>query len=341
MDEARDRFFKMEGWKSLPADAWNWFLAARVPLRGLVGVPTLYLALVNRRRLFREFIDGTGVAGHFMTRVAAFLVFLPASLADVFFRDELLDSPMPLWIARFWAGFSRGLDRYADYFVDEGDENDENDDEEEPFGFAEFVGAVSTCSFGDDEDDDDKLKEQTAVWVAEYAPRVADFAEAVFNWRVGEDEDDDKLKEQTAAWLAEYAPRVAEFAEAVVNWCVGDDEDRARRPGRADPAQTRTGREAHSLAAELGFWAACVRRTAPVFVGGGAVLLAVYVLCQFVVAADSPCGTSFVCGGPDGGGMYRCLWYAEAAIREASEVASRPLRYRFFQDGTRLLFPDR
>ncbi|KAI1361775.1 hypothetical protein F5Y08DRAFT_355801 [Xylaria arbuscula] len=106
-----------------------------------------------------------------------------------------------------------------------------------------------------------------------------------------------------------------------------------------DPSPERAGQGPHTITQELHFWVAYYQGAALVLVLICAILAVVYFFCNFLVSLDSWCGTSVLCGGPNGSGDYACLRYNDAVVREAITASKAPLKYRFFYDGTRIQFP--
>ncbi|KAI1422267.1 hypothetical protein F5Y12DRAFT_717500 [Xylaria sp. FL1777] len=265
MDEGWERLLTTEQWKSIPGHLWTWFFTAQVPLSGLIGVPALYLALVNSRKV----VITAGKAGHFMTQLAAFLLLLPANAYELFFTDSVLDPPFPFWFSSFWRGFLRGVANFFDRSLEELDT-----DEATLYAFAEVIESL------------------LPQWVLD---------------RIEDDESDDGV--------------------------------RPPFQGVAVTRSQRTGRTPNSFAGELFLWIPYVRRTIPVLFSAGVAVLLTYVICR-LVDDDGVCGTSTICGGPNGKGEYQCLWNNDA-LGEASALGKKPLRYRFFHDGTRMQFPDR
>ncbi|KAI1291478.1 hypothetical protein F5Y03DRAFT_32199 [Xylaria venustula] len=100
MENSGDRFQRL--WKSVPASAWSWFLTAKVPLPGLLGVPALYYVLTNHEQL----TAAAGMAGTFMTQLAVFLISIPIALVQFVF----IRCCVPIPLLRFVRGFLRGLD---------------------------------------------------------------------------------------------------------------------------------------------------------------------------------------------------------------------------------------
>ncbi|KAI0415463.1 hypothetical protein F5X98DRAFT_388821 [Xylaria grammica] len=116
----------------------------------------------------------------------------------------------------------------------------------------------------------------------------------------------------------------------------GDGDGFLRYEG---PDHDRTGATATPIFDELGAWGPFARHALGIISLSGFALLIVFVVCHLVDGDGD--GYSEVCGGPNGEGEYACLWNNDDAIREAAAVGLKPLKYRFFYDGTRMQFPDR
>ncbi|TGJ81182.1 hypothetical protein E0Z10_g7587 [Xylaria hypoxylon] len=239
-------------------DIFRWFLAAKVPLPVLVGVPAAILVAINSKLIFNVFVRYTEMSADLMMKLSLFLMFLPFTallvIRDLFFGIHVLDSPIPLWILDFLRGFRTGLGRCL---------------------------AVFSRDLDDDDDDD----------------------------------DDDDAAEAAPPARGQYYPA---------------PNDRTRRTPR-------------SLSQEIDSWEPSVERVLPVLAFCVFVLFLLFVVCKLCSFFDEDgwCATSDVCGGPNASGEFSCLWYNENVIRKASLIAKKPLRYRFFYNGTRIQLPDR
>ncbi|KAK5624931.1 hypothetical protein RRF57_000648 [Xylaria bambusicola] len=72
--------------KSFLGWAWHWFLTAKVPLPGLIGVPALLWTLVHHDWLLSGFIGGVDVFADFLVGFVARLRILHSVLREIFSR---------------------------------------------------------------------------------------------------------------------------------------------------------------------------------------------------------------------------------------------------------------
>ncbi|KAJ3572747.1 hypothetical protein NPX13_g4941 [Xylaria arbuscula] len=149
-------------------------------------------------------------------------------------------------------------------------------------------------------------------------------------------------RSRSSAYRQPYAESVSDLgSDSDAGNSSDDGSDRgAHEPlMQRDPSPERAGQGPHTITQELHFWVAYYQGAALVLTLITAILAVIYFFCNFLVSLDSWCGTSVLCGGPNGAGDYACLRYNDAVVREAISASKAPLKYRFFYDGTRIQFP--
>ncbi|KAI0970536.1 hypothetical protein F4678DRAFT_479941 [Xylaria arbuscula] len=103
----------------------------------------------------------------------------------------------------------------------------------------------------------------------------------------------------------------------------------------------RTGANPNTVTDELTTWGPYIGQTKWALLCTGIVLLLLYLACNYFFDSNGWCGTSGLCGGPDGNGEYTCLSNDEVVrLARHGARATRPWRYRVFVDGSRRMFPD-
>ncbi|KAI0459530.1 hypothetical protein F5B21DRAFT_247904 [Xylaria acuta] len=301
--------------------ALEWFWAQDVPAP-VVVLLMVCVAIFVRTGSVRDF-------AHFWRQTLLFAAALvwrtPGVVVDLFFTDDLVDSPFPLWIVRFWRGFARGLAGSL-------------------YGLLFVAGRRRPLVPPSPPPSPPPTPPQPLT------PPQMPLRRGLNAYVVdGDEADDDRDFRRREEYRLEFQRGIARALQR-----ARDHEARAADRGRRgrdgggggdgdgddEPPETtdRTGREPRTLRAEFGYWWPWVRVALGVIVLVGLVLGVVY-YCETIEAGED-CGwfTEVVCGGP-GVGQFECLGYNDEPIREAS-VSALPPRFRFLSDGSRVRILD-